>query len=496
MVYYLGVLIPLLGFILQAYPRLINKSFGVDVWTRLLEIDAIRNANHRVPDKVEKGFIIEGHFDYPPVFPFIFSFFSRKTIIRFQGYISPLIDSFQTFFVFVFCYQITNSLAMSLLAQLIYILTPMIAVENSYLTPRSLGYLTFTLAFYPLILNQLNPSNLTLLSGVIFAVLLFLTHRFALQSYVILCLLMGALTGSLHFFAIPVVSFILAVTITKGYYLRVLKGHLSNIYFWVINYKYRFAHQIYGLRESKKNDWVAVVYKLLSEFSPIFLLFTNVWAASAFVFIYLYVGTNIFQDAPVLVYFAFWVAFCYILGAIILRFKVLIPIGEGQRYLEMATLPSAILTSYLAFYFYGIYGTIVIFLGGFILASNLALILYIQIKGVINDKNRSLTPELEKMYSFINRLPEKRPRIMCIPHQITTMTVFHTKADVLVNADNPGLMKLSDFYPILNVDLQTLQKKYQLDYILLRENFAKEKDLPISKTQTIFTSGDIQLLKF
>ena len=77
----ISLIIPLLSLALQSYPRFFNKYFGVDVWTRLLEIDHVKHANHRIPGKIKKGFIIEGSFDYPIIFPWIFPFFSKKNSI-------------------------------------------------------------------------------------------------------------------------------------------------------------------------------------------------------------------------------------------------------------------------------------------------------------------------------------------------------------------------------------------------------------------------------
>ena len=101
---------------------------------------------------------------------------------------------------------------------------------------------------------------------------------------------------------------------------------------------------------------------------------------------------------------------------------------------------------------------------------------------------------MKHAFKFINKLPGT-PRIMCIPHQITTMTVYNTRADVLVNADNPGLMKLTDFYPVLKMPVVELARKYNLDYLLLRETFAKTEDLKIKKPNIIYRSGDILILK-
>ncbi len=189
-----------------------------------------------------------------------------------------------------------------------------------------------------------------------------------------------------------------------------------------------------------------------------------------------------------------WIIFFYIFGSIVLKIKRLIPIGEGQRYMEMASVPSAVLSSVIFFYFFNKFGIIVLVALIFLMLGNLLFIIFVQIRGIIGDKNRSLTPDLKKTYRFINSL-KGTPRIICIPHQITTMTVYNTKADVLVNADNPGLMQIQDVYPILKKPISFLQKKYSLGYLLLRESFVKLEELHLKNYKIIFKSGDIVLVK-
>lgn len=485
-----------MSFALQSYPRLFNKYFGVDVWTRLIEIDHVRKAGHKIPGKISKKFIIGGYFDYPPLFPLIFSFFPKKTLLKIQGFISPFFDALQNLLVYFIALQLTGDVKISILAQIIYALTPMIAVENSNLTPRSFGYLNFTLAFYPLLLYQINHNIFYLMTGILFTSMLFLSHRFALQSFVFIAVFFTFVDQSPVFLLSLLASFAIALLITNGYYLRVARGHLANIYFWVLNYNYRFAHQIYGNRKPKQLDWVGKAYHFLSVFSPIFIFGINIWIVSSFLFLYLklFRGIDIAFN-PIFYKMSLWIVFFYVFAAIVLKVKRLIPIGEGQRYLEMATVPSSIISSLLFFYFYKIYSSpvLVAFLIA-ILTVNLALILFIQIKGIIKDKNRSLTTDLEKAFDFINKL-SKTIRIICIPHQITTMVLYQTKADVLVNADNPGLLKISNFYPILKKPIPTLAKEHKLTHLLLRESFAKLSDLAIKNPKIIFKSNDILLLK-
>lgn len=491
----IALFIPFLSYLLQTYPRFFNRYFGVDVWTRLLEIDHVKKSHHKIPGKITKGFIIEGSFDYPIIFPWIFSFFPKKYLLKFQGFVSPLFDALQNILVFVICYQLTHSIQMSLTAQLVYSLIPMIPIENSYLTPRSLGYLIFTLAFYPLLLYQASNTPIYLAASLFFATMLFLTHRFALQSFIFVCVFFSVINNSLVYILVPILAFTFAVILTKGYYLRVARGHLYNIYFWTKNYNFRFAHQIYGLKSRNKMDWVGTIYLLLSQFSPIFLIITDVWVFSSFVYLFLFITGSAIQIQNTMFYLmSMWVLFFYVLGSIILRVKILIPVGEGQRYLEMATVPVSILTSVLTFYFFKLYGFPVIILLSMLMLGNFGMILFIQIKGIIKDKNRSLTNELLGVFGYINKLPGT-PRIMCIPHQITTMTVYHTKADILVNADNKGLMKITDVYPILNIPITDLKKKYKLDYLILKESFAKLSDLKITNPKVVYNSGGLLLIK-
>jgi len=481
--------------LLQSYPRFFNRYFGVDVWTRLLEIEHVKENKHRIPGKIKKGFIIDGFFDYPIIFPWLFSFFSKKFLLKIQGLVSPFFDSLQNILVFYITFSLTGSLPASLLAQVMYSLIPIIPIENSYLTPRSLGYFNFTLAFYPLLLFHINQNPLLLLLSLFFTCTLFLTHRFALQSLVFISLFFSVIDRSYWYILNIILGFGIAVILTKGFYLRVLKGHLYNIYFWIVNYKYRFAHQIYRLKLVRRTDWVGKVYSLLSLFSPIFLFAVNIWAFSAFIYLFLYFQRSLnFPTNIIYLKMSFWIIFFYIFGSIVLRIKRLIPIGEGQRYMEMVSVPSVILSSVLFFYFFNQYGIIVALLMGIILLGNLFVILFFQIKGIITDKNRSLTKDLQNTYNFINRL-KGVPRIICIPHQITTMTVYNTKADVLVNADNPGLMEIQEIYPILKKSIPYLKEKYSLDYLLLRESFAKLSDLKIKNPNTVFESGDVKVIK-
>lgn len=496
MEYAIALLIPLVNFILQSYPRIFNKLFGVDVWTRLLETDHIRKNGHKIPQQKLAGqFIIDGYFDYPPIFPTLLSFLSKKALLNIQGFIAPFIDSLQVILVYFIAFIITGNMYLSLLAQTMYMITPMIALENSYLTPRALGYLNFSLAVIPLLFFLQNGNPWLYIVGVFFTTLLFLTHRFAIQSFLFITIFFTFFLNTAVFMQSFLLGFALAVLLTKGYYLRVLKGHLFNIYFWIKNLDYRFAHQVRGVvKKSSQTDWVGKVYTFLSVFSPIAVFGLNPWSLSGFAVIIAAIYHWIVIP-PILYLFAVWILFFYFFGVVVLKVKYLMPIGEGQRYMEMATVPASVLSAYIYFELLKTpYSTIATILLILLLSFNLALILFIQIKGVIKDRNRSITGDLMNVFNYINK--QKDPvRIVCVPHQNTTMTIYHTKAQVLVNADNPGLMRVQEVYPMLTMPLQDLAKKYNLTHALVKESFVTLKELKLSDKDVVYASGDVKLIK-
>lgn len=500
MYYLVGLIIPIFSYFFQSYPRFFNKYFGVDVWSRMIETDYIRKNHHRIPmKKISDGFILEGFFNYPPVLPWLLSFIPKKTLFNIQGFIAPLFDILQNILVFFITLQISGKIEVALLAQLIYATIPLIVLENSYLTPRSLGYLNFTLAFYPLILYSIWPNSLYLLISFIFLSLSFFTHKFATQSLLFVCLFFSVIENRtspylLTFF----MSFIAAIIVSRGYYLRILQGHIDNIRFWMRNLEYRFAHQIRGIITKKEEtDFVGQVYYLLGSFTPITLIGTNIWMI--FPLLFLIAKFLNWQFLPVdnllLFKMSIWVTFFYILSILVLSIKYLIPIGEGQRYIEMSVAPTAVLTAVVFFSLINTdykYLTILLFV--LILFINITLTVFIQWKGIINDKNRSLTKDMEKVFAYINQLKPKS-RILCIPHQITTLALYNTRAKVLVDIQAGSLQKIEDVFPILKKSVKEIAEKYNLNLLILKKDYVTMEELKLNKNDLLFETEYTQVFK-
>jgi len=135
---------------------------------------------------------------------------------------------------------------------------------------------------------------------------------------------------------------------------------------------------------------------------------------------------------------------------------------------------------------------IVIFLS--ILFVNLSLTVFIQWKGIIEDKNRSVTKDMKKIFSFVNRL-KPVPRVLCIPHQITTMILYSTKAKVLVDIQAGTLQRIEDVFPILKSSVSDIAKKYNLNILILKKNYASMEELNMTKKDLLFETEDTQVFR-
>lgn len=472
----LGFIIPFIAFIFESYPRFLNREFGVDIWTHFLYLKEYHRQK-KIPGKIENGFLVPGEYDYPPVFIFILSKFPFKLVEKYEFLFSPFFDATHIILIFFISYFITQNIAVAFLTQTLYVLTPIIVLENSSATPRSLGYTLFTILFISLFLFTENGNPTLLVIAIVAGTLVFLSHRFTTQGFLFFSVFFSMIDKNFLYILIFLASFVLASIVSRGFYLKVLRGHIGNLIFWYKNIHYRFAHQIKGNPPAggyRTGDFIFRLYNQFLKFPPFVLTITNPWTLPVF-FIFLFVmpQEEIFQK------FVWWVVFSYVLAVITTWIKKLRFLGEGQRYLELSAFPAAFLSAKVLIEFLkaelaplAIAYYIIIGIAAFVTT------IVIQRKGIINDTLRTVTPSLKKMFKYLRSLKNK-PKLLCIPHQITTNTIYHTGCPVFVNASYAGINKISEVYPYFRKPVREIMKKYNLDMILLNEEYAKATDLKI-----------------
>lgn len=469
-----------IGFIFEAYPRFLNRYCGVDIWTHLLYLREYHKQKG-IPKNISNGFLVSGRYDYPPAFIAILSRFPFKMVERYEFIFSPFFDFVHLLLMFFIVFQLTNSLLIAFITQVLYILTPIIVLENSSATPRSLGYTLFTVVLMALFLFVQQGNVLYLVVSVFAGSFIFLSHRFTTQGLLFFSLFFSLYDRNAIYIGVLFLSFLLALLFSKGFYLRVLQGHIGNLKFWYKNIKYRFAHQIKGnYKEHKTQDFVFRVYNQFLKFPPFVLAITNPWTLSVF-----YIPFFLMPSDRLMQKLVWWVIFSYILALSTIWIPKLRFLGEGQRYLELSAFPTAFLSAWFLHIWFTEAQTILLPVGYILVGLGaLITIIVIQRKAIIKDKLRTLTPSLRKMYEYLRSL-EQKPKLLCIPHQITTNTIYHTGCSVLVNADYTNIEKISDIYPFLKKPIKHIMLEYGLNAILLNEDYAIIEDLSLGKHSII-----------
>ena len=176
------------------------------------------------------------------------------------------------------------------------------------------------------------------------------------------------------------------------------------------------------------------------------------------------------------------VLFSYLLALLTTWVPSLRFLGEGQRYLELSAFPAAFLSAII----FSKFISNVFVLTAFIIVGLCAIgtIIIIQRKAIIKDQLRTLTPNLKTMFTYLKSLKDK-PRLLVIPHQMTTSTIYNADCPVFVNADYTNIEKISDVYPFLKKPIEQVMRKHNLDHILLNENYAKLEELGMKKYKIV-----------
>jgi len=236
----IGFLISFFGF----YLRVIKKDQGADSWYYMASLRELKKRK-KIPIKLPYYILDKEEQWYPPGFIVFLSIFSFNFLKKYQGIINPLVDSLQLIFLYFFTYFITGDILTAILAGLIYAITFTLIVENSNLNPRGLSSFLFTLTLI-FLYHFFSSQNLWwLVTVLIFSFFLLMTHKLATQVLVFLLVGLALIFYNWQYLMILGLIFLIALIFSKGFYLKVLKGHKEILMFWKKNLANLRVHQIF-----------------------------------------------------------------------------------------------------------------------------------------------------------------------------------------------------------------------------------------------------------
>ncbi len=487
---------------IQVRPRLTNRYFGVDTWRHLTVADYIRR-HRRYPGLMPEKYLIDEPCDYPPLFRYALALVPRRVLEEYQWLVSPCVDALHSLVIFAVAQAVTGVPAVGWLAQGIYMTTPIVIMENASLTTRSCASLLFTITASSLVAWELTPHWGWGAAGIAGVAVLVLTHRMAVQALLAFAVGMGILSGTWRYVAGLAAGALLAIAASRGFYLKVLAGHVAMLAWWRKNIRHRYAHQIRGVPKTSAAtpDMVFRIYQSIRKAPWLAVLGADPWAAVV-------LGTGIWAwrtgrwdvfgmpPAPAVAVVQ-WCAVLWVAAIAIRMIKAIEFVGEGERYLEYAAAPVAVATSALAWPWlttpwggWVLAGLLVIGLGGGLLPS-----LFIQHTVILQDTDRSVTPTLRRMFDQINACRGDEVRLATFPLYLADATMYFTKARVLSTDSSVGhLRHYTPFFPVLQVPVSTLVEQYRLTHLLINERFVQLQELKLDPAAVIARENPFCLL--
>lgn len=506
MVFALGFLTALAGLILESWPRVRVRYFGIDTWRHLMVADVIRREK-RLPKALPDKYILPEESDYPPLFRIMLALFPKKFLEKWQGFLSPCIDFLHSLFLYYFVYSLTRNIGMAVMAQVAYVANPLIVMENSNLTTRPIASLLFSLSFVSLLYFASYGGGAMLFLSLILMTVLILTHRFALQALLALTLSMTLFQKSWVYLCVLLGSMVLAVVLSKGFYLKVLWGHIQMLNWWRLNIHNRYAHQVRGLMKKgeKSPDIVFRMYQFVLRLPPVAVLAAIPCVVLAVLTVLWYYFGWFLVDfsrmgvpSPIFVSLGLWTITLLVVGIFIRQFKFIEWAGEGERYMEFGAFPTAILTSLFVWNLYRAWPSAWVFVlfGLFILVSGLLPALFLQKKVIIDSKDRSIGEDLRCCFDYVNEQLKGEVRMATIPLGLADSIMYFTHAKVFsTDSSLAHYNHYSDFFPVIQKPLNEIFSKYDVNTLLLNQNYAKVEELPLENYKEIFRSGPYSLFK-
>lgn len=494
--YAYGLIVPILSFFLQVWPRFINRYFGVDTWRFLLVADYIRK-NKRLPKSMTEKYILAAPFGYPPVIMILLAFFPRNFTGKFQFIFSPIFDSINNFLIFSATLLYTSNLKAAFFAQLIALSIPITVMEASNLTTRTLSYLIFYISFFPLIIFSFNHNLYLLFVASVGLFILFFTHKLAIQAYLFNVIGFSILENNLFYFAFFLAVFVSAFVLTGKLYKAIFEDHLVTLNNFRTYYDFRL-HPFRKKNNESKKDFISKLYNLSFKNPLVYILGNNPWVAILLI-LYVFIFTNLLHvqsgiNQHLFYKLNYWVFILLICGILILSVKKINFLGEGNRYIEYITLPLSVILGSFASSLFNMYGVKFITIFIIMLLGLVAGIVYLQIKVIVQDKYRTITDDLWKAIGYLRAHEDEKIRIAFFPTSLGDPVMYFVKGKALLTDSGKGVRKLIDILPVVSKPMADIVKKYNLNFIVIEESYVTVKELNLKNYKQIKKFGSYSVI--
>jgi hypothetical protein len=464
------------AFLLRVGVHLGRTPGGVDTWYYLAYADAIRARPGRSA-RLPQYLVQDERQSSPPLFPVLLALLPSRWLRRRFWLVSPGLDCLHLTLLFGLAWQISGKPLVAAVAACVYAVTPQLVSETRSLLPRSLGMLLHSIAVMLAIHWIQGAAAWPWLALALFAgALLFLASATSSVGYLVAMSALGVVFGDLRYAAVASGAPLLAVMISGGHYLRVVRNYLQAVAFWRHNRGRLGAHPVrhsplYGIPAVAvparpgflgQGPWHELL-RMLGENPFVLALPLAPQAAPPW-------GPALHVWALALVLLAF-------VGTLLPPLRAL---GPGRGFLKAAAFPVACV---LALGIGGLDGLrrAVGIASVFGLAASIAAIgfFYWYTTWRAPEQTASTPAGLVQAVARLAELPGGG--VLCLPYGYSDYTSYHSGKPVLWGSHCGDHTRLQALAPVISQPLPELFARYGVRYLLIDTGFTTLAELRLQE---------------
>jgi hypothetical protein len=485
----------LFGFWVRFRALRINPALGVDNWYWLLCIEEVKRY-HRIPARLPYFMLEIEEQWYPPLYSFVMALFPMNILKKRGGEIAQLMDLLNGVTIFLSVLWLSDNNSVAFISAFSYMIAFFPLSYSLQLQPRGLSNFLLTLIVIGL-WYYIDTQYLVIWLGVlILSVLLLFLHKMTTQIWVVYLFGFGIWSRDWTLPALLPASVLLAIIISKGFYLKVLKAHWDIITFWHENIKNLGSHQYYesplyrkegfastaihqeGLRHQLRKLWSLFLYNVFIVLLPILM----------------YCGQYHYQD-DLKSFMWCWLGLTYLwifLTTFVPYFKAL---GAGILYLYQSFLPLFLLVALLVYDLPPHLQWVLFILWAF------GLILSVlqwekHCRNAAHQGKDVLQAGLGEVLNYLKEQP--KDGVFCIPFVLSDPTAYWTRKKVFWGGHSFGFHKmLKPYFPIMRMNVVETLENHPLNYILVKNGYLDSlRDIGLEegkKVRQLYHSGEFEL---
>ncbi len=355
-------LIIIVALFTRLLPRLINPdAVSTDSYYHLLCAQSIRENRFRIPGRI-KGLCFPSPYDYPPLFHWLISFFSKNLREKLEMWISGILDLGNILLFYVVAIYLNQLIweglgPPPLICTLLFIFSPALlftgAGPRAYqATPRVLGELYFNIAMVCAMVFHLEGGWGYGLFAVVSSALIFMSSKFSIQALVFILPVIGIILKSYFLFSLPVLGFGLSLLLTRGHSLTIIRGQIGHLTLFA---RWTAKHYPNVQRKNRIKDIINLPGYLLRAPSEAYRVafLDNSYLILIMRHPQLLILTfGIFQGGLQFQHPGLFFLWCWAVAGLVSFFVVSLRpflfLGEPERYVEHGVIPLYLLAAYWA----------------------------------------------------------------------------------------------------------------------------------------------------